>query len=179
MKKGRPEPPTGLMRQLDSGARAVFPTALTAFLIIMATVPIGVPGLVAAVTVPSVFFWTVFRPGAMPPPVVFALGLLHDMLAFTPLGSGALILLMVHGVAMRGRDWLARTSFVLNWLTFCAVAAGATLLGWGMQTLLGWQRVPAMPGVHALGIMAGVYPALAWPLSRMHMAMSRAEDAPR
>jgi rod shape-determining protein MreD len=176
-RKGRPEPPMGFMRQLDSGARAVFPTALTTFLLVMAAVPVGVPGLMTAVAVPSVFFWTVFRPGAMPPPVVFMLGLLHDLLGFTPLGTGVLTLLLVHGVALRGRGWLARASFLWDWLAFCGVAAGAALLGWMLQALLGWNRPPIMPGVYMFGVMAGAYPALALVLSRMHMAMRRAEDA--
>ncbi len=175
--KGRPEPPMGLMRQLDSAARAVFPTAFSVFLLVMAAVPVGVPGLVFAVAVPSVFFWTVFRPGAMPPPVVFLLGLLQDLLGFTPLGSGVLALLLVHGVALRGRDWLTRASFLWGWLAFCGVAACAAMLGWLLQALLGWQRPPMMPGLHMFGLMAGGYPALAWMLSRMHMAMRRAEDA--
>jgi len=169
----------GLMRQLDAGARAVFPSLFTAFLLILAAVPVGIPGLVAAVAVPSIFFWTVFRPGAMPPPVVFAIGLLLDLLAFTPLGSGVLTLLLVHGVALRGRSWLARASFLWGWLAFCAVAAGAVVLGWLLQALLGWQRPPVMPGAWSLGAMVGVYPALALVLSRIHMAMRRAEDALR
>lgn len=167
----------GLMRQLDAAARAVFPAALTTFLLVVAAAPVGVPGLVVAVAVPSVFFWTVFRPGAMPPPVVFALGLLQDLLGFTPLGSGVLTLLLVHGVALRGRTWLARASFLWGWLAFCAVAAGAALLGWLLQALLGWQRPPLMPGLLLFGMMAGGYPALSWVLSRLHMAMRRAEDA--
>lgn len=175
--KGRPEPPMGLMRRLDSGARAVFPTVFTAFLLVIAAVPVGVPGLLTAAAVPSVFFWTLFRPGAMPPAVVFALGLMQDLLGFTPLGIGVLTLLLVHGVALRGRDWLTRTSFLLGWLAFCGVAAGAALLGWLLQALLGWSQPPMMPGVYMFGIMAGAYPALAWVLSRMHMAMRRAEDA--
>lgn len=178
-RKGRPAPPMGLMRQLDAGARAVFPSALTVFLLVMAAVPVGVPGLVVAVAVPSVFFWTVFRPGAMPPPVVFAIGLLQDLLGFTPLGSGGLILLLVHGVALRGRTWLAKASFLWGWLAFCALAAGTVLLGWLFQALLGWQRPPFVPGLALFGIMAGGYPALAFVLSRMHMAMQRAEDALR
>lgn len=176
-RKGRPEPPMGLMRRLDSGARTVFPSVFTAFLLVMAAVPVGVPGLVAAVAVPSVFFWTVFRPGAMPPPVVFVLGLLQDLLGFTPLGVGVLTLLLVHGVALRGRGWLTRASFLWDWLAFCGIAACAAAMGWLLQALLGWQWPPIMPGVYMFGIMAGAYPALAWVLSRMHMAMRRAEDA--
>jgi rod shape-determining protein MreD len=49
------------------------------------------------VTLPCVVFWSVFRPGAMSPPVVFLLGLLLDLLTLAPLGTGVLTLLVAHG----------------------------------------------------------------------------------
>ncbi|MCU0888673.1 MAG: rod shape-determining protein MreD [Rubritepida sp.] len=176
-RKGRPEPPMGVLRRLDAVARAVFPGAFSALVIVMAAAPIGVPGLIAAVALPCVFFWSVFRPAAMPPPVVFLLGLLQDLLAFTPLGAGVLTLLLAHGAALRWRGPLARAPFWLGWLGFAAVAAGAVALGWGLQALLSWQLPPSLPALHLLGLTVGLYAPLAWVLTRLHTAMRRAEDA--
>ncbi|MDB5411772.1 MAG: mreD [Rubritepida sp.] len=167
----------GLLRRLDAGARAGFPAFFTAFLIILAAVPVGAPGLMAAVSLPGIFFWTIFRPAAMPAPVVFLLGLLQDLLSFTVLGSGVLTLLIVHGLALRWRDILVRQSFLATWLIFCAFAAGAAGLGWALEMLLGWHIAPAAPGLHQFGIAVGLYPALAWALTRLHTAMRRAEAA--
>ena len=44
----------------------------------------------------------------MPPPVVFVLGLLLDLLGYLPLGVGVLMLLVVHGLALRWRRFLVR-----------------------------------------------------------------------
>jgi rod shape-determining protein MreD len=175
--KGRPEPPMGLLRRLDAAARAGFPGLFTAFLIILAAVPVGIPGMIGAVALPCIFFWTIFRPAAMPAPVVFALGLLMDLLSFAALGTGVLTLLIVHGVTLRLRDFLVRQSFLASWLMFAAFAAGAAALGWALQALLGWILPPLAPGLHQLGIAIGLYPALAWVLARLHTAMRRAETA--
>lgn len=174
--KGRPQPPLGLVRQIDGGARAAFPALFTAVLIVLAAAPVGLSGLVAAAALPSVFFWTVFRPAAMPPPVVFLLGLLQDLLSFGPPGIGVLTLLIVHAVALRVRDWLVKQSFLLVWVVFCLFAVGAAGLGWGLHALLGWQLPPWAPGLHQVGLAVGLYPALASILTRLHCAIARAED---
>jgi rod shape-determining protein MreD len=174
-RKGRPQPPMGVVRQIDGGARAAFPALFTAVLIVLAAAPVGLSGLVAAAALPSVFFWTVFRPAAMPPAVVFLLGLLQDLLGFSPPGVGVLSLLLVHALALRGRHWLVKQSFLVVWLFFCLFAAVAAGLGWGLHALLSWQLPPWPPGLHQVGLAAGLYPALAWLLTRLHRAIGRDE----
>lgn len=174
---GRPEPPAGVLRRLDAGARAVFPGASTAALMVVAAAPVGLPGLPAAVALPAVFFWSVFRPAAMPPPVVFLLGLLLDLLSFAPLGAGLLPLLLAHGVAVRWRTPLARAPFWLGWLGYAAVAALAAALCLLLTAVLSWRIPPFAPALSQLGVALGLYAPLAWALARLHMAMRRAEDA--
>lgn len=176
--KGRPAPAMGLLRQIDALARGAFPTASTALLLVLAAVPVGLPGLVPAAGLPCVFFWSVFRPAALPPPMVFALGLLQDLLTAAPLGSGVLTLLVVGGFATRWRPFLARHSFLAVWLVYCGMAAGAAALGWLLQVMLGWRLLPAAPGLYQVLLTAGLYPMLAGVLSRLHEAMRRAESAP-
>jgi len=138
---------------------------------------VGLPGMIGALALPCIFFWTIFRPAAMPAPVVFVLGLLQDLLSFAPLGTGVLTLLIVHGVTLRLRDFLVRQSFLASWMMFCGFAAGGAALGWGLQALLGWVLPPLAPGLGQWGMAVGLYPALAWLLARLHTAMRRAETA--
>ncbi|WP_149538526.1 rod shape-determining protein MreD [Siccirubricoccus phaeus] len=175
--KGRPAPSPGLLRQVDALARAAFPSGFTALAMMLAAPPVGLPGVVAAAGLPCIFFWCVFRPAALPPPAIFGLGLLLDLLSAAPLGSNILILLVVYGVATRWRRFLARQSFLAVWLVFCGFAAAAALLGWGLQALLGWELPPAMPGVVQVMLSAGLYPVLAGLLSLAQRAMIRAESA--
>jgi rod shape-determining protein MreD len=173
--KGRPAPATGLWGWIDAVARGGFPSAATAVLLVLAAVPAGLPGAVPAAALPCVFFWSVFRPAALPPPAVFGLGLLQDLLTAAPPGTGVLTLLVVHGLAARWRGFLVRQSFLAVWLAFCGFAAGATALDWLLQALLALHLPPPAPGVWQALLTAGLYPALAWVLTRAHEAMIRAE----
>ncbi len=176
--RGRPEPPPGLLRRVDAIARGAFPTASTALLLILAAAPTMVPAAVPAVALPCVFFWSVFRPAALPPPAVFGLGLLQDLLTMAPVGAGVFVLLVAHGLAARWRPFLARRSFLAVWLVYCGFAIGAAGLGWVLQALLGWRLPPLPPGLAQVGLTAGLYPCLAYLLTRAHEAMRRAESAP-
>ena len=174
--RGRREPAPGLLRRLDAFARAAFPAAGTALLMILAAAPVGLPSALPAMALACVFFWSLFRPAAMSPAICFGIGLLQDLLGFAPLGIGILTMLMVHGLVLRTRRVLARQSFLVVWLAFAGVAAGAALLGWVLQAALGARLPPVMPGVVFWALAAGFYPAVAAVLTRLHQAMQRAED---
>ncbi len=93
-------PRATLGRRLDIAARHAFPAGCTVLLMLLTETPFGIAdqaALLPAVTLACVYFWSLFRPGAMPPPVVFLIGLLFDLLGYLPLGVGALTLLIVHG----------------------------------------------------------------------------------
>ncbi len=176
--QGRPAPAPGLLRRIDAFARLAFPGFSTAFLMVLAAAPINLPSPVFAVTLPCVAFWSVFRPGAMMPPMVFLLGLLMDLLTLAPLGSGVLVLLALHAAAVRFRHFLARQSFLAVWLAFCVAAVGAACFYWGLQSLLALRLSPVAPALHAALLACGLYPAIALVLTRVHEAMRQAETAP-
>lgn len=172
---GRPAPAPGLLRRLEAIGRALFPAVSTAILMVLAAAPVGLPSMVEAVTLPCVFFWSVFRPGAMSAPATFALGLLQDLLTMAPFGSGVLILLLVHAVALRFRHFIARQTFLVVWLIFCFFAVGAAVLDWGLQALLSLTLLPVAPAGLLCVIAAGFYPLLSLALTRVHAVMSEAE----
>ena len=128
--KGRPAPAMGLLRQIDALARGTFPSRLTALLLVLAAVPVGLPGLVPA-GLPALHLLLVSVP---PGRAAAARGVRPRLAAGSvtsaPVGSGVLTLLVVQGLAMRWRPFLARHSFLVVWLVYCGVAAGAATLGW-------------------------------------------------
>ena len=128
-------------------------------------------------TLASVWFWSLFRPTAMPPPVVFLIGLLFDLLGWLPIGSGVLVLLLVHGVAQRWRRPLATRGFALVWAGFAATAAGAAVLEWSLTCLLTWRVLPPAPAAFQAVLSAAMYPALAILFAQAHRSVANPERA--
>src|SRR3954451_12028379 len=139
----RPRPT--LWRMLDAASRRAFPAVSTALLLLLLAAPLGLPGqaqLQCAAGLACVFFWSVFRPDSMPPPAVFVLGLLADLLSLAPLGITVLVLLAAHGIAVRFRRFLAAQGFLVVWLAFVAVAAAAAGLAWALTRDATFRLVP-------------------------------------
>ena len=168
----RPRPT--LWRQLDAASRAAFPAACTALLLLALAAPFRIPGqavLQPAVGLACVFFWSLFRPASMSPPVVFALGLLSDLLGLMPLGVSVLVLLVVHGIAVRMRE-IAGQGFLLVWLSFVAVAGLAAGLGWVLNSLLTFRVLPLDAALFQFGLTAGLYPVLASLFTAAHRGLA-------
>jgi len=172
---GRPAPAPGFRRRMEAVGRALFPAVSTAILMILAGAPVGLPSTVEAVALPCVFFWSVFRPGSMSPLAAFALGLLQDLLTMAPFGTGVLVLLLLHAVALRFRDFISRQSFPVVWLLFCVFALGVAALDWALHALLALRLPPVAPVILLCLIAAGLYPGISLLLSRVHAAMRHAE----
>jgi len=174
----RPRPT--LWRLLDATARQAFPVTTAALLLLALSAPLGLPGqpeLQVAAALACVFFWSVFRPAGMTPPSVFALGLLADLLSLAPVGTNILILLVAHGVALRLRRSLAAQGFLVVWLVFLAVAAGAATLQWLLTCVLTFRLLPPGPALLQFGVTAGFYPALAALFTQTHRGLADPESA--
>lgn len=173
-------PRASLGRRLDMAARRALPAASTALLLMLVAAPIGLPGqaeLQACVALSCVFFWSLFRPASMPPVAVFGLGLLTDLLAFAPPGIGVLSLLLLHGLAVRWGFFLVRQGFLVVWLCFSVLAGGVAALQWALTSLLVFHLLPPGPGVFQAALGAGLYPALAVILTRVHQTLAEPELA--
>ncbi len=149
-------------------------------LLLLAAAPLELPGqaqLQPAIALACVFFWSVARPISMPPPAVFMLGLLSDLLGLTPPGVSVLILLAAHGLAARWRRVLVQQSFVAVWLAFAAVAAGAAALEWAMVGLLSVRLLPVGAALLQFGLTAGLYPAFAALFAHAHRGLADPDQA--
>ena len=171
--------PTAWSR-LDAACRQCFPAASTAALLLLLAGPLDLPGqasLLSAVALGCVFFWSLRRPLSLPPPAVFLLGLLSDLLGLTPPGVSVLILLAAHGVAARWRQALEPRRFAAAWLAFVPVAGGAAILQWAAISLLSVRLMPGGAVLLQWGLTTGLYPALAALLSRAHRGFADPDGA--
>ena len=169
----RPRP--SLWRRLDAMGRAAFPTSITALILLAASAPFGLPGQAQwqpAAALACVYFWSLYRPASMPPAAVFLLGLLADLLALAPIGASVLVLLIVHGCAVTWRRSLVRQGFLMVWLTFCVVAAGAAALQWALVCALTFHLYPPAPALFQFALSAGLYPVLAMLFIQAHRGLA-------
>jgi rod shape-determining protein MreD len=162
-------------RRLDIAWRHAFPGTTSLLLMMLSLAPFGLWGqaaLLPTVALTCVWFWSLFRPAAMAPPIVFLIGLLLDLLGFLPLGVGGLTMLTTYGIAQRLRRFLSRQGFTVVWLIFTAVACGIAGMNWALVSALTFTIVPPGPVLFQAGLAAAMYPAVAIPLTLAHRSIA-------
>jgi rod shape-determining protein MreD len=173
-------PRATLGRRLDIAARHAFPSSCTVVLMLLTAAPFGIAdqaALLPAVTLACVYFWSLHRPTGMPPPVVFVIGLLFDLLGYLPLGVGVLSLLIVHGVALRWRSVLTGRAVLRAWLAFALIGVGGALLGLGLTAALSFRLLPVGPALFQAVLTIALYPALAILFTGAHRTIADPERA--
>jgi rod shape-determining protein MreD len=173
-------PRASLGRHLDIFARVSFPAGITVVLMLLTQVPLNIPeqaALLPAVTLCCVWFWSLFRPDAMPPPIVFLIGVLLDLLGYLPLGVGVFTLLAVHGVVLALRRSLSRRGFGWVWVVFGSVAIAASLLIWIMVMLLSFRLLSPDPAIFTAILTISIYPVLGISFAGAHRSIANPEQA--
>jgi rod shape-determining protein MreD len=165
-------------QRLDRAARIGFPAGTTIIGMILLTAPLGMPGqaqLMPAFTLAAIFFWTLFRPSSVPPPLVFLIGVLTDLLGQMPLGSSVAVLLLTQLLVIRSRRFLSQKGFLFVWVVFVGVAAVAASLQWGLACLMNWAIYPPIAAIFQFLLSAGLYPLLATGFTRAHRSLAAPE----
>jgi rod shape-determining protein MreD len=124
--------------RVNNGLARAIPIATTIFAALFAILPVRLPGYAAlapAVTLMAVYHWTIYRPDLLPPIGLFAIGLAQDLLAGTPVGTGALVLLLARTAVLRYRRHFVNQSFPCVWAGFTLLAAAAMMGLWTLQCL--------------------------------------------
>lgn len=173
-----PRPTLG--RRLDAMARRCVPVASTLLLLFVARALPGLPGEAAlrpALVLIAVFHWSLIRPASMPPPAVFAIGLLCDLFGWIPIGIGAMTLLGAQAIALRVRAVAARRGRIVVWLAFPVVAAAVAAATWGFASLLTLALLPPGPALLQAVFAVALYPALALVLNWADRGIAAPERA--
>jgi len=174
--RARPSP----WRRLDEWSRRSFPAGCTLLLILLLEAPLGLgfaPQLQSALTLASLFFWSIHRPTSMPPLIGFGLGLLIDLMQEQPIGLSSLVLVLVIWVARRWRHDFRRLGFLLGWLGFAITAVGAVALSYGGTSVLRLQILPPGPCLGELVLALVLYPGLSLLFAHAHRTAAAPEHA--
>jgi rod shape-determining protein MreD len=165
-----------IWQRLDLFSRHQVPLLVTLLLALVAVVPTHVPGLVRVgplLTLISVYYWAVHRPDLMGYGAVFAIGLLEDLVAGTPLGAGALTLLLVQGIVASQAKFFYGKAFVVTWWAFIVIAGGAVLIRWLCISVVQGTLLGGDAALATYLMTVAFYPPVAWLLARTQMAFLR------
>jgi rod shape-determining protein MreD len=156
--------------KFDTRARRILPFGLTMIVLLFGLTPTHVPGL-AQITpmyaLIAVYFWSIYRPDLLGYGSGFAIGVLEDLLTGSPLGVGALTLLLTQWVVFNQQKLLHAKSFAVTWFTFVLVAFGAAFLKWlciGLVAESGFTPFGDLFSAYLMTVT--VYPVIAWLFSK-------------
>lgn len=142
--------------------------------------PFGIPGqatLRPVYAMACVYFWSLYRPGSLPAPLVALCGLLLDLLGLSPFGVWAVLLLLLQWVTLLLRRKLVPARFLLVWVVFTAMAVVVATLAWAADSAFNATWLPTTPLMFEYLLAAGLYPALAALLIKAHRGPAAVELA--
>lgn len=160
-----------LWHWLDLWAWRLVPVGLCIVFMLVTVVPVPIAGygaIVPMLALASVFFWAIHHPRLLPPAVVFAIGIVQDILTGALVGSGAVVLLLVYCVVVSQRIIFYNKSFLMVWWGFMVVAMGAGILTWALASVFGGYLILPRAAVFQVLLTIVLYPLLTWILHGVH-----------
>ena len=163
-------------QRLDRAARHSTPGVVTVGLTLISVVPLQLPyyGPVAPILpLMAVYYWAIHRPDLMPYTLIFAIGLIYDVLIHGPLGMHSLVFLMVHVLLARQQRLMAGRSFLVLWCGFIVVAGLVTAAEWVLHSLYFLSPMPIEQSAFRGLITAAAYPLVGWTLGAVQRGFLR------
>ena len=148
------------MVRADRWVRSFIPAIVTFALLTITILPLGLgalPYLQVSLLLIGIVYWSLRTPAQFPLWLVFAFGVLADLVELTPLGLQALLFMAVPLLVRGRRRVLALHSFPVLWLIFAAAVLAQITLFW-LVALAGSGMAPAGGGTVPAG--AGFDPLL-------------------
>lgn len=93
----------------------------------------------------AIFFWSLYRPGLMPPLLVFIIGLYHDLLTTGPLGLWALTYVIFSGYFVEQRSFFVGKTSSELWIAFLMGLVISLIAVWGISCLYYFEMLSPIP----------------------------------
>lgn len=146
------------------------PVVATVILIFFSVLPWGVTRIVAlelVVAIISVYYWGIYRPDLMPVGAAFLIGLVVDLLGGGVFGLNAMLLVVIQWVAIGQRRALMSKTFMIGWLGYLLISAGAMTIAWLISSVFYGDFLEYTSVIIAYVTGALIYPAVALLLWRV------------
>ena len=130
--------------------------------VILSILPYGALGsipLAPLLGLIALFFWSLYRPGLVPPFLVFAIGLYHDLLTTGPLGLWALTYVIFSGYFVEQRSFFVGKTSSELWVAFLLGLFVSLIVVWGISCLYYLKLLSPIPIV-----VQGVMTLLLYPV---------------
>jgi rod shape-determining protein MreD len=156
------------------GAARLVPVLTTLLAALLALEPVPLPGYAAlapALTLMTVYHWTIYHPALLPPITLFAIGVGYDLLCGGPPGVTALSLLLARAAVLRTRRWFFDRTFRFVWGGFVVLTIAAGICLWALGCLVAWQLLGVIDSAIRAVLTAALFPFASFALARLQRAV--------
>jgi len=152
----------------------LLPPFLLIFAILFSTIPTGIPALqnfYPMFGVMFIYYWGTYKPQMLPYWFVFVVGVLQDTIFGLPLGSNALIYLLLRAYVTVTRKGRLKFFFFQIWKSFIITASMASILQWALYSFLWDQPLPLSSFVIQYALSCILYPLIHRVCFSVHMSL--------
>jgi rod shape-determining protein MreD len=160
--------------RVNNGAARMLPVATTLLAAVVSVLPVQIPGYAALTpvfTLMAAYHWTIYRPDLLPPVALFAIGLTEDLLAGSPIGVNALLLLLTRVAVLGYRRYFINRNFPFVWTGFTLLAAAAMLGLWALHCMLDLSVLDFRNAVVRAALTVAMFPLASFMLGRAQRAV--------
>jgi rod shape-determining protein MreD len=160
--------------RVNNGAARMLPVATTLFAALISVLPVQIPGYAALTpvfTLMAAYHWTIYRPDLLPPLALFAIGLTEDLLAGSPIGVNALLLLLTRSAVLGYRRYFVNRTFPFVWTGFTLLTVAAMFGLWVLHCLLDLSLLDLRNTVIRGALTIAIFPLASFLLGRAQRAV--------
>jgi rod shape-determining protein MreD len=160
--------------RVNNGAARLLPVMTTLLAAVISVLPLQIPGYAALTpvfTLMAAYHWTIYRPDLLPPVALFGVGLTEDLLAGSPVGVNALLLLLTRVAVLSYRRYFINRNFPFVWTGFTLLAVVAMLGLWGIHCVLDLSLLDFRDAVIRGALTVAMFPLASFMLGRAQRAV--------
>jgi rod shape-determining protein MreD len=160
--------------RVNNGAGRVLPVATTLFAALISVLPVHIPdyaALTPVFTLMAAYHWTIYRPDLLPPVALFAIGLTEDLLAGSPVGINALLLLLSRSAVLGYRRYFVNRTFAFVWSGFALLTVTALGGLWVLHCILDLSLLDFRNTVLRTALTVAIFPLASFLLGRAQRAV--------
>lgn len=160
--------------RVNNGAARLLPVATTLLAAVISVLPVQIPGYAALTpvfTLMAAYHWTIYRPDLLPPLALFGIGLTEDLLAGSPVGVNALLLLLTRIAVLSYRRYFVNRNFPFVWTGF-TLLTGLALFGlWALHCILDLSLLDLRNAIIRAALTIAIFPLASFMLGRAQRAV--------